>query len=255
MHLRHVTSGGKNKTYRYAQLVESYRRDDGKPAVRVLKHLGKLPDSVFEAFRIALEASRKGEALVLGSEVAKLLSGSTLANRRYLDLAVLIDCWHQWELSKLLDEFAGDQGTSMSLSELVLPLVLQRCSAPGSKVEATRWVPTTALPEVLGLDVTAFHNSRIHRSLETLYEVTGSLQQRLYPRWRTRVGPGHWTGSSRRPSVSRDSSSRVCISSNCVRNRASTMPRSLSTTHPPCSIAASGGPSCERMICCVHLST
>jgi len=188
MHLRHVTSGGKNKTYRYAQLVESYRRDDGKPAVRVLKHLGKLPDSVFEAFRIALDASRKGEALVLRSEIAKLLSGSTLANRRYLDLAVLIDCWHQWDLSKLLDDLAGDQGTSMSFSEVVLPLVLQRCSAPGSKVEATRWVPTTALPEVLGLDITAFHNSRIHRSLETLYEVTGSLQQRLCEHHSSRDG-------------------------------------------------------------------
>jgi len=190
MHLRHVTSISNGKTYRYAQLVESYRRDDGKPAVRVIKHLGKLPDSVFNGFRVALEASRKGDALILRSEVAELLSGSTLANRRYLDLAVLIECWRQWGISELLDELAGHQATSLSFSQVILPLVLQRCCAPGSKVGATRWIPTTALPEVLGLDVAAFHNSRIHRSLETLYEVTGSLQQRLCQSYSCRDGAG-----------------------------------------------------------------
>ncbi len=183
MHLRRVTSKSKGKTYRYAQLVESYRRDDGKPAVRVIKHLGKLPDSLFDAFRTALEAHRSGDSLILGSEVAELVSGSTIANRRYLDLSVLIDCWHQWNLSALLDELANDHVSSLSLSEVVLPLVVQRCCAPGSKLEATRWVPTTALPEVLGLDVTAFHNTRIHRSLQTLFGVSERLQERLSERY------------------------------------------------------------------------
>lgn len=191
MHLRHVTSTSGGKSYRYAQLVESYRREDGKPAVRVVKHLGKLPDSVFDAFRVALDAARRGDALVLRSEVAQMLSGSTLANRRYLDLAVLLDCWRQWDLSALLDELAGGvQATSMSFSGAILPLVLQRCSSPGSKLAATRWVPTTALPELLGFDVTTFHNSRIHRSLETLYDVSGSLQQRLCDRYSIQDGGG-----------------------------------------------------------------
>lgn len=189
MHLRRVTSKRKGKTYRYAQLVESYRRDDGKPAVRVIKHLGTLPDSLFDLLRTALEANRKGDTLVLGSEAAEMLSGSTLANRRYLDMAVLIDCWRHWGLSELLDELAGAQATSLSFSEVVLPLVLQRCCAPGSKVEATRWIATTALPEVLGLDTAAFHNSRVHRSLQTLYEVTGTLQQRLSERCSDQDGP------------------------------------------------------------------
>ncbi len=117
------------------------------------------------------------------SEVAKLLSGSTLANLRYLDIAVLIECWHQWDLSTLLDELAGDHATSLSLSEVILPLVLQRCCAPRSKLEATRWVPTTAIPEVLGLDIDAFHNSRIHRSLSTLFDVTDRFQQELCKRY------------------------------------------------------------------------
>lgn len=183
MHLRYVTSRSKGKCYRYAQLVESYRREDGKPAVRVVKHLGALPEPLFNVIRVALDAYRTGDTLVLRSEVAKLLSGSTTANLRYLDLAVLIDCWHQWELSSLLDELAGGRETSIPFSNLILSLVLQRCSAPSSKLGATRWVPTTALPEVLGFDVEGFHNTRIHRSLQKLYTVTETLQQRLTERY------------------------------------------------------------------------
>lgn len=188
MHLRTSTKKIADKTYRYVQIVESYRRDDGVPTKRVVAHLGALPQPLIDALRQAFKAAGSGDALVLRSEVAEVLSGSTLANRRYLDLAVLIDCWRRWGLSELLDELTGSQATTMSFSETVLPLVLQRCSAPGSKIEATRWVPTTALPEVLGLDVSAFHNSRIHRSLETLYEVTGSLQQRLGESYPSRDG-------------------------------------------------------------------
>ncbi len=179
MHLRTSTKKTATKTYSYAQIVESYRREDGVPTKRVVAHLGALPPPLIDALRKAFEAARKGDALVLHSEVAEMLSGSTLANRRYLDLAVLIECWRQWGLSELLDELGGNQRTSMSLSDVVLPLVLQRCCEPRSKLEATRWVPTTALPEVLGFDVTAFHNTRIHRVLEKLYDLTGSLQQRL----------------------------------------------------------------------------
>ncbi|MCK5802956.1 MAG: hypothetical protein KAI66_09000 [Lentisphaeria bacterium] len=179
MHLRVSTVRRQGQIYRYAQLVQSVRDTRGKSTTRVIKHLGKLPEPIINAFRIALQAARDGDSIVLQSEVAELLSGSTLANRRYLDLAVLIDCWNQWRLSDLINDLAGDQGTSLSLAEVVLPLVLQRCSAPGSKLGATRWVPTTALPEVLGFDVAAFHNSRVHRVLEKLYSVTSSLQQRL----------------------------------------------------------------------------
>jgi transposase len=179
MHLRRVSSIAKGKTYQYAQLVESYRREDGKPAVRVVKHLGKLSDDVFEAFRAALDVGRSGDAFVTRSEVARLLSGSTVANLRYLDLAVLIDCWSQWGIGTLLDESVGAQETKVSLAEVVLALTLQRCCAPGSKLEATRWVPTTALPLVRGFDIETFHCSRIHRVLNSLFDVTEALQQSL----------------------------------------------------------------------------
>jgi hypothetical protein len=189
MHLRVSTKRTSNKVYRYAQVVQSYRRDDGVPAHRVVAHLGALPEPLIEALRLAFQAASSGEAIVLGSDVAKLLRGSTTANLRYLDLAVLIDCWQGWELFALLDDLVGDSSTSLSLSDVIVPLVLQRCCAPRSKLEATRWFPTTALPELLGIELPAFNNSRIHRALDALYAQTEALQLRLVDRYQQADGP------------------------------------------------------------------
>ena len=188
MHLRHVTSHRNGKTYRYAQLVESYRRQDGKPAVRVVKHLGKLPEPVFDALRIALQAAREGKGVLLHSEVAELLSGSTLANLRYLDLAVLVDVWRQWKLGDLLNELAGPSEVHLPFGDVVLSLVLQRCCEPDSKLAATRWVPNTALPELLGFEPPVFHNTRVHRVLTKLFDVTEALQDRLVATYLQRGG-------------------------------------------------------------------
>ena len=44
MFARIVTTRSKSKTYRYAQLVESYRRKDGMPVHRVVANLGRVND-------------------------------------------------------------------------------------------------------------------------------------------------------------------------------------------------------------------
>jgi len=181
VHLRIVTNRRNGKVYRYAQLAQSYRRKDGKPAVRVVKHLGNLPDAVCEAIRLALQAARDGDSVVLASDITKMVadSGSTLANLRYLDIAVLIDIWRQWKLSDILDELAGASEVHLPFSDVVLALVLQRCCAADSKLAATRWVPTTALPELLGFEPKVLHNTRVHRVLDQLFETTEALQKRL----------------------------------------------------------------------------
>lgn len=179
------------KTYRYAQLVESYRRDDGVPTTRVLKHLGALPEPVIDALRVALKAGREGKAVVLASDVASLLQGTTVANLRYLDIATLLRVWKRWGIDQELDALAEelrDADTDLSLAEAVFPLVAQRCCAPASKLRATRWVPNTALPELLGFDPPAFNNSRVHRTLTDLHAITDRLQERLPRLYQERDG-------------------------------------------------------------------
>lgn len=192
MYLRVSTNKRNGKTYRYAQLVESYRRPkDDTPTTRVIKHLGALPQDVIAALRLALDAGRRGESLVLVSEAAAALQGTTIANLRYLDIAVLLDCWNHWGLSRELDSLAEefvDADTDLSLAEAVFPLIAQRCCAPASKLQATRWVPTTALPELIGFDLAAFNNSRVHRTLTALHTVTDRLQKRLPQLYQERTG-------------------------------------------------------------------
>jgi transposase len=179
MHLRVSTQKRKGKTYRYAQLVESYRRQDGTPATRVVKHLGPQTEEVIEAMRTAFKAVNSGDALVLASDVANEFGGTIAANLRYLDLAVLLECEKQWGLSTLLDALAQQNRSSIPFSKAVLPLIFQRCCAPRSKQAAVRWFPKTALPELLGVEIGAFNNSRIHRTLEILYNIDEALQHRL----------------------------------------------------------------------------
>jgi hypothetical protein len=192
VYLRVSTNKRNGKTYRYAQLVESYRGKNGKPTARVVKHLGALPDEIVNALRLALKAAGSGDSVVLASEAAAVLCGSTVANLRYLDLAVLIDCWEHWELSSLFDrleaQFKGGTETKLSLAQVVFALVGQRCCAPASKLHATRWFPTTALPELLGIDLPTFNNSRIHRALDDLHAVTARLQEELPRLYRRREG-------------------------------------------------------------------
>lgn len=134
MHLRVSTVRRRGNVYRYAQLVQSVRDDRGKSTTRVVKHLGKLPESIIAAMRVALQAAGDGDGLVLQSRVAELLGGSTLANLRYLDLAVLIDQWRRWGLGGILDELAGPAEARLSFSDGVITVT----SAKGKPMTSFR---------------------------------------------------------------------------------------------------------------------
>jgi len=79
-------------------------------------------------------------------------------------------------------------GDSVAASTILAPLVIQRCLAPGSKLYAQRWLPTTALPELLNLPVEQFNNTRIHRVLSDLDRVDDELQAELPQRFEHRGG-------------------------------------------------------------------
>lgn len=177
MHLRINSTKRGGQTYRYVQIVQSVRDKNGKSTTSVVKHLGVLPPEVIDALRIALRAGQHGERIFAEDEVSELLSGQSLASRQFLDIAVLMECWRSHNMKSVLGDVSV--GKAMSFEQVVLCLVMQRCCAPGSKLGATRWVPRTALPELLGFAPRLFNNSRIHRTLEKLYEITPALQDKL----------------------------------------------------------------------------
>lgn len=187
MHLRVTTVRRKGKTYRYAQLVESYRRKDGVPAHRVLSSLGQLTGVEVANIRAALAASREGRAVVVKEAAGKPVPvGFIRANLRYLDVAVMRTVWDEWGLGALLDELTESSEMEVPIADMVQGLVLHRVLDPGSKLHAQRWYPTTALPELSGVRPGQFNNTRIHRVLDHLESIDDKLQERLAERCQSR---------------------------------------------------------------------
>jgi transposase len=193
MHIRTTSQKRNGKTYTYAQLVQSYRREDGVPAHRVIASLGNLSAQMLENLKCALQAGRQGKAVVIASEVQGLANpGFVQANLRYLDVAVMLKMWQSWGLDELFGELLDDSESLVSYSKIFSALTIQRCVAPGSKLFAKRWFPTTALPELIGLLPDQFNNTRIHRDLLRLNDVNDGLQERLPKLYQSQHGKFAW---------------------------------------------------------------
>jgi transposase len=191
MHVRTSRVRRNGKTYEYAQLVETFRREsDGMPIHRVIATLGHPQDATVENLRQALTAARRGQRLVVAKQAAvpKVRASKPTANLRYLDVAVLLELWQQWGLSELLDELLGTGREQVRLASVVAALAIQRCVEPGSKLYATRWLPETALVELLGIASSSFHNTRLHRVLDQLDNATVALMAKLPARYQQRDG-------------------------------------------------------------------
>lgn len=177
MYLRVTTVHRGSKTYHYTQIVEGYRREDGTPTNRVIASLGTRTDAEIAALRVALKIASKGGTPVLPCD--GMAQVHVLASLRYLDAAVLRRAFHQLVLRRLLRDALAKDGTKVPTVDVIEALVLQRCLAPGSKLAASRWYPTTALPELQGVAPEQFNNSRVHRALDALEAAEGKLQDLL----------------------------------------------------------------------------
>jgi hypothetical protein len=189
MHVRVTTAKRGRKSYHSVQLVQSYRRPDGMPASRVLASFGNLPPLATENLKRAVAASREGQAVVLASQSTPRSAPSKVKrNLAYLDVAVCLRTWQQWELSQLIDQLAPATEREVSVGDVIAALTVQRCVAPASKLEASRWYPTTALPELQGVRPSQFNNTRVHRVLDMLDAIETPLQQQLARRIEAKQG-------------------------------------------------------------------
>lgn len=60
MRLKTTRVRNNGKVYQYAQLVESYRREDGMPTQRVVANLGPRSELEIESLKAALLAGKRG---------------------------------------------------------------------------------------------------------------------------------------------------------------------------------------------------
>jgi transposase len=193
MHLRVSRVRRNGKSYEYTQLVESFRRpSDGMPATRVIASLGQLSSAERENIKAALAASRIGKKVVLPSTPSPRRTQPAVlkpsANLRYLDAAVLLELWRDLGLSTLFDELIPQNDSDVSAGDVLASLAIQRCVAPRSKLFAQRWFPKSALPELTGVSPEQFNNTRLHRVLAQLHDVSDALMRRLPRHYQQRDG-------------------------------------------------------------------
>jgi len=183
MFIRTTRTRRGDKVYSYPQLVESYRKANGKPAHKVVASLKDWSPEAIEGLRIALAAAREGKAVVPVDQIAKGFADKHVvaANLAYLSVAVLMVGWSRWRLGELLDKLLPE-ASIVPHSQALQALVLHRCVAPDSKRAACTWYPTTALPELLGVKPRYLNNSRVHRALGALSQAEEALQDGLAQR-------------------------------------------------------------------------
>jgi len=147
---------------------------------RVIASLKGWTPEAIENLKVALTATKEGAGLIKveRSNDTGVVPHQVLANLLFLPIAVLKALWDGWRLSELLDSLLPS-ASIVDHSQIIQSLVLHRCVAPGSKLSACSWYPTTALPELLGVKARYFNNSRVHRALDALSEGEGAVQEAL----------------------------------------------------------------------------
>lgn len=178
MHLRVTRIRRGDKTYEYSQLVESVRTPGGGVTKKVIASLGQLGELARENLIASLAATRQNQRVSTVVAVPREPQRAD-ASLRFLDLAVLLDVWRRSGLEAFMRTAFGRSGTSLADADVLAALVLHRCVAARSKLHAERWLPTTALPELLEIPTDAFNNTRIHRVLDRLHDQTPDLMRKL----------------------------------------------------------------------------
>ncbi|PKO60764.1 MAG: IS1634 family transposase [Betaproteobacteria bacterium HGW-Betaproteobacteria-18] len=163
-----VTQSGNR---RYAQLVESFRNEEGKPRQRTVCTLGRL------------EAGGEVDTLIASLQRARGMApaASALEGLRFTDSRHAGDIWALSELWRSLgfDELATAwrrSKTEVDVLSCLRLMVFNRLCDPGSKLGVLRWLETVALPA--GSGVVSEHQHLL-RAMDVLDEHSDKLNTRL----------------------------------------------------------------------------
>lgn len=144
------TSGGR----KYFRIVESFRRDDGKPSVRVLEHLGRADDLLA---RLRGERGRMRLHSVASGATDALFSLS-----KEFDIAGEIDR----ALTAAGDRTQMRDGLSVGMS--LVGAAIARACRPGSKRGFAAWAQETSLPALLGVKASALTSQHFWDQMDTV---------------------------------------------------------------------------------------
>jgi transposase len=164
MFIKLTQSGGRS----YAQLVESYRDEQGRPRQRTLATLGRTDESGGQVDALLQGLLRvKGRPASLGSP-PQVQFESALALG---DVWVLHQLWHELGFDRLHAVFRRARFTT-AVEQAIRVMVFNRLCDADSKLGALRWLQTVALPDV---DPEAITHQHLLRSMDALMDHQASV--------------------------------------------------------------------------------
>jgi hypothetical protein len=156
---------------RYAQLVESFRNEEGKPRQRTICTLGRLePGSEVDTLIASLQRAQGITA------APSALDGLRFTESRHAgDIWALSELWRSLGFDDLALAWRRSKSEVDVLSCLRL-MVMNRLCDPASKLGVLRWLETVALPA--GAGVVSEHQHLL-RAMDVIDEYSDKLGDRL----------------------------------------------------------------------------
>ena len=164
-----VTQSGQR---RYAQLVESFRNEDGKPRQRTVCTLGRLEDGGEVDTLIASLQRARGIA-----SVPSPLEGLRFTDSRHAgDVWALSELWRSLGFDDLASAWRRSK-TEVDVLGCLRLMVFNRLCDPGSKLGVLRWLDTVALP--VGVVKSLPQHQHLLRAMDVIDEYSVTLGDRL----------------------------------------------------------------------------
>jgi transposase len=156
---------------RYAQLVESFRNEEGKPRQRTICTLGRLePGSEVDTLIASLQ---RAQGI---TSAPSALDGLRFTESHHAgDIWALSELWRSLGFDDLALAWRRSKSEINILSCLRL-MVMNRLCDPGSKLGVLRWLETVALPA--GAGVVSEHQHLL-RAMDVIDEYSDKLGDRL----------------------------------------------------------------------------
>jgi transposase len=159
---------------RYAQLVESFRNEEGKPRQRTVCTLGRLEAGGEVDTLIA--SLQRARGLATSSTSASPFDGLRFTDSRHAgDIWALSELWRSLGFDDLASSWRRSK-TEVDVLSCLRLMVFNRLCDPGSKLGVLRWLETVALPS--GFGVVSEHQHLL-RAMDVLDEHSDKLSTRL----------------------------------------------------------------------------
>jgi transposase len=168
MHLKKVTSTHKGKTYEYAQIVKSVRREDGKSSIETVKSLGRMKsEEDWERARKIKEAMERDEKIVRLKDVE-------IEQHFELGLSwVAKELWDKHGIGKALMKAFEDREHEFNPEKITFMLAVNRLYRPGSDLSAYRWIRDRGWPRI------EIEKQWNYRTLDPLVEEKEEIEENI----------------------------------------------------------------------------